>query len=291
MPTASPFFSTSSTITSDRRAITCRSTRPTSSPSTIKTPWGDAINYDDANAGPVRAFVVENAEYWIETFHLDGLRLDAVDTIKDDSKPDILEELAERVRARFPRPVHLMVENGDNEPQRLVRQDGKPVFYTAQWNDDIHHVLHVAGTGEQGGYYGDFGETALLGRALAEGFAFQGEVMAYRNKPRGAPSGDLPPDAFVAFIQNHDQVGNRAFGERLNTLCSEQVFRALAGVYLLLPQTPMLFMGEEWGARQPFPFFCDFEGELAASIRKGRAEEFGEFSGFDDHAEDSRPHC
>ncbi len=249
-----------------------------------QTPWGDAINYDDANAGPVRAFVVENALYWIETFHLDGLRLDAVDTIKDDSKPDILEELATRVRNRFSRRVHLMVENGDNEPQRLVREGGKPVLYTAQWNDDIHHVLHVAGTGEQGGYYGDFGETAFLGRALAEGFAFQGEVMAFRNKPRGAASGHLPPDAFVSFIQNHDQVGNRALGERLNTLCSEATFRALASVYLLLPQTPMLFMGEEWSATEPFPFFCDFEGELAASIRKGRAIEFGKSLGFGSRA-------
>ena len=249
-----------------------------------RTPWGDAINYDGANAAPVRAFVIENAEYWIETFHLDGLRLDAVDTIKDDSRPDILDELAERVRSRFSRPVHLLLENGDNEPQRLVRRGRKPVLYTAQWNDDLHHVLHVAATREQGGYYGDYGETRLIGRALAEGFAFQGEVMAYRQKPRGGPSAELPPDAFVAFIQNHDQIGNRAFGERLNALCPAPVIRALASVYLLMPQTPMLFMGEEWGAPQPFPYFCDFGGELAEAVRKGRREEFARFPQFADPA-------
>ncbi len=249
-----------------------------------RTPWGDAINYDGANAAPVRAFVIENAEYWIETFHLDGLRLDAVDTIKDDSLPDILDELAQRVRSRFSRPVHLLLENGDNEPHRLVRRDRKPVLYTAQWNDDLHHVLHVAATREQGGYYGDYGQTKQLGRALAEGFAFQGEVMAYRQKPRGGPSVELPPGAFVAFLQNHDQVGNRAFGERLNALCPAPVIRALASVYLLAPQTPLLFMGEEWGARQPFPYFCDFDGELAEAVRKGRREEFAQFPEFADPA-------
>ena len=247
-----------------------------------KTPWGDAINFDGPNSRPVREFFIQNAEYWIDVFHLDGLRLDAVDTIKDDSKPHILEELAERIRSRISRPVHLLLENGDNEPQRLARRDRKPVRYTAQWNDDLHHVLHVAATGERGGYYGDFGETKLLGRALAEGFAFQGEIMVYRNKPRGGPSADLPPNAFVGFIQNHDQIGNRAFGERLNALVPPEVIRALASVYLIAPQTPMLFMGEEWGAKQPFPYFCDFHGQLADAVRKGRREEFSHFPEFAD---------
>ena len=247
-----------------------------------KTPWGDAINFDGPNSRPVREFFIQNAEYWIDAFHLDGLRLDAVDTIRDDSKPHILEELAERVRSRISRPVHLLLENGDNEPQWLVRRGRNPVHYTAQWNDDLHHVLHVAATRERGGYYRDFGETNLLGRALAEGFAFQGEVMAYRQKPRGGPSADLPPNAFVGFIQNHDQVGNRAFGERINALAPPEVIRALASVYLLAPQTAMLFMGEEWGAEQPFPFFCDFHGQLADAIRKGRREEFSHFPEFAD---------
>ena len=253
-----------------------------------RTPWGDGINYDGADSAPVRAFVIENAEYWIETFHLDGLRLDAVDSIKDDSKSDILEALAERVRSRFSHPIHLVLENADNEPRRLLRRKGKPVFYTAQWNDDLHHVLHVAATHERSGYYGDYGDARLLGRALAEGFAFQGEVMPYRGGPRGGPSADLTPAAFVAFIQNHDQIGNRALGERLNALCPQPVIRAFASVYLLLPQTPLMFMGEEWGASEPFPFFCDFEGELAEAVRKGRGEEFKRFPEFADPAAAAR---
>lgn len=247
-----------------------------------KTPWGDAVNYDGPNARPVRQFVIENAEYWIGEFHLDGLRLDAVHAIKDDSRPDILEEIAERVRSRFDRPVHLLLENEENEPERLRWKDSRPVRYTAQWNDDVHHVLHVAATGQSSGYYVDYGETRLLGRALAEGFAFQGENSPYRGRPRGGPSGALPPLAFVAFIQNHDQIGNRAFGERLSVLAPARVVRALASVYLLLPQIPMLFMGEEWGAREPFLFFCDFEGDLAKAVRDGRRQEFARFPEFAD---------
>ncbi len=145
-------------------------------------------------------------------------------------------------------------------------------------------MLHVAATHETSGYYGDYGDTSLLAIALAEGFAYQGQTMPYRGAPRGGPSADLPPDAFVAFIQNHDQVGNRAFGERLSALAPPEVIRALASVYLLLPQTPMIFMGEEWGAGQPFPFFCDFKGELADAVREGRREEFSRFPDFADPA-------
>jgi maltooligosyltrehalose trehalohydrolase len=158
----------------------------------------------------------------------------------------------------------------------------RPVRYTAQWNDDIHHVLRVAATGQETGYYADYGETRLLGRALAEGFAYQGEHSRHRNAPRGGPSADLPPSAFVAFIQNHDQVGNRAFGERLSVLAPFPVVRALASVYLLLPQIPMIFMGEEWGAEEPFLFFCDFKGDLATAVREGRRREFARFPEFAD---------
>jgi malto-oligosyltrehalose trehalohydrolase len=174
------------------------------------------------------------------------------------------------------------VENEDNEPRRLPRNDDQAKLYTAQWNDDIHHVLHVAATQESSGYYAAYGSTQLLGKALAEGFAYQGEMMPYRNAPRGGPSAGLPPTAFVSFIQNHDQIGNRAFGERLNALASPEAMRALASVYLLAPQIPMLFMGEEWGATSPFPFFCDFTGELAEAVRKGRREEFSRFPEFVD---------
>ena len=248
------------------------------------TPWGNAINFDGPNSWPVREFFIQNAEYWIEEFHLDGLRLDATHEIKDDSRPDVLDELAERLRSRFQRPLHLLLENEANDPGRLIRRYRRPVRYTAQWNDDVHHVLHVAATRETSGYYGDYGETRLLASALAEGFAYQGQPMPYRGAPRGGPSADLPPDAFVAFIQNHDQIGNRAFGERLNALAPPEIVRALASVYLLAPQIPMMFMGEEWGAKQPFPFFCDFEGDLADAVRNGRREEFSRFPDFADPA-------
>ena len=247
-----------------------------------KTPWGDAIQLDGANSRPVRDFFIENAEYWIEEFHLDGLRFDAVHAIKDDSQPDLVDEIAARLRARFLRPIHLILENEDNVPTRLTRDGMQAKRYTAQWNDDVHHVLHVAATRERSGYYSAYGSTELLGKAIAEGFAYQGQLMPYRNAPRGGPSADLPPDAFVSFIQNHDQIGNRAFGERLNVLAPPEAIRALAGVYLLAPQIPMLFMGEEWGAAQPFLFFCDFKGELAEAVRKGRREEFARFPEFAD---------
>ncbi len=247
-----------------------------------RTPWGDAIQFDGPGSRPVRDFFIENAEYWIEEFHLDGLRLDAVHAIKDDTRPDLLDELAQRIRSRYRRPVHLVLENEDNEPRRLTRSGGEPERYTAQWNDDVHHVLHVAATREKSGYYAAFGRTELLGKALAEGFAYQGEMMPYRNAPRGGPSGELPPSAFVSFIQNHDQIGNRAFGERLNVLVPPEVIRALASVYLLAPQIPMMFMGEEWGARSPFLFFCDFAGKLGEAVRRGRVEEFSRFPEFAD---------
>ncbi len=250
-----------------------------------KTPWGAAINYDGKHSKPVREFIIENALYWIKEFHLDGLRLDAVHAIFDNSPKHVLDELAERVRAEVgDRHVHLVLENEKNEARRLARgADGKPLRYTAQWNDDVHHVLRTAATGEDKGYYADYlGDTEKLGRALAEGFAFQGEVMAYRGSPRGEPSAGLPPTAFIAFIQNHDQVGNRAFGERITAITSPEAARAIGATYLLLPQIPMLFMGEEWAASQPFPFFCDFGGDLADAVRKGRRKEFAKFPEFKD---------
>ncbi len=252
-----------------------------------KTPWGAAINMDGEEARTVRDFFIHNALYWIQEFNLDGLRLDAVHAIADNSPKHILEELAERVRAAAPdRHIHLVLENEENEAKRLMRRrSGAPRWYTAQWNDDVHHVLHVAATGETTGYYAAYkGDTAKLGRALAEGFAFQGEPMPYRGRARGEPSGSLPPAAFIAFIQNHDQVGNRAFGDRLTAIAPANALRAIAAVYLLLPQIPMLFMGEEWGATQPFPFFCDFGADLADAVRNGRREEFARFPEFQNPA-------
>jgi maltooligosyltrehalose trehalohydrolase len=256
-----------------------------------ETPWGAAVNFDGPESAAVREFFIDNALYWIEDFHFDGLRLDAVHAVIDDGPRHVLDELAERVRARVEsRPVHLILENEANEARRLVRDPaGRPVHFTAQWNDDLHHVLHTAATGELAGYYADYrGDDHKLGRALAEGFAFQGEHMPYRGCPRGEPSAHLAPDAFVAFIQNHDQIGNRAFGERINELAPLEAMRAIVAVYLLLPQIPMLFMGEEWGTARPFPFFCDFHGELAQAVRAGRREEFARFPEFQDPQQRAR---
>ena len=240
-----------------------------------KTPWGSAINYDGADATPMREFVIHNALYWLEEFHFDGLRLDAVHAIMDDSSTHLLNELAQRVRGTLgkERQIHLVLENEENEAHWLARgPKGEVERYTAQWNDDVHHGLHTAATGEQAGYYAEYlGETGKLARALAEGFAFQGEMMTYRGSARGEPSGHLPPTAFIAFMQNHDQVGNRAFGDRLTHATPAERVRAIAAVFLLAPQIPMLFMGEEWAAAQPFPFFCDFERSAGGSRAQGPA--------------------
>jgi maltooligosyltrehalose trehalohydrolase len=157
------------------------------------------------------------------------------------------------------------------------------MFYSAQWADDVHHGLHTAATGEAAGYYQEYaGDIGKLARALAEGFSFQGEMMHYRGRVRGEPSAGLPPTAFVSFIQNHDQIGNRAFGERIDKLAPEEAVRAIAAVYLLAPQIPMIFMGEEWAAAQPFLFFCDFGPDLAPVVREGRRAEFARFPEFRD---------
>jgi malto-oligosyltrehalose trehalohydrolase len=250
-----------------------------------QTPWGDGLNFDGDQSKWVREFIVQNAVYWIQEFRMDGLRLDAVHTIDDDSERHILHEIADRARAAAPeRHIHLIVENEDNDATLLARDaDGRPYLYTAQWNDDIHHVLHVNATEETFGYYEDYAQDdpAKLGKALAEGFVFQGQHMNYRGKDRGTPSADLPPTAFISFIQNHDQIGNRAEGDRVVAAQSRERLKALAAVYLLAPQIPMIFMGEEWGARAPFPYFCDFAPELNEKVRQGRREELSRLPGFD----------
>lgn len=250
-----------------------------------KSPWGQGINYDGEDSQFVREFVIQNALHWLQEYRVDGLRFDAVHAIVDDSREHLLKEMARRIRSEISgRHIHLIVENEENNSALLFRNNyGKPELYTAQWNDDMHHVLHVAATSEDFGYYADFADdTAKIGRGLAEGFVYQGEHMPYRGAERGQPSGGLPPTAFIAFIQNHDQIGNRAFGDRLNETASAEAIRAMAAIYLLSPQIPMLFMGEEWDARQPFPYFCDFNEELNAIVRKGRREELSRLPGFGD---------
>jgi maltooligosyltrehalose trehalohydrolase len=239
------------------------------------TPWGAAIDF---RRGEVRDFFCENALMWLLDYRADGLRLDAVHAIGDD---DFLVDLAERVRAAVPaqRHVHLVLENENNSASLLQRS------YTAQWNDDGHNALHVLLTGETEGYYADFAAdpTARLATCLAEGFAYQGQSNRH-GQPRGEPSSELPPTAFVLFLQNHDQVGNRAFGERLAAMADEDALKAATLLLLLSPMVPLLFMGEEWGSIQPFLFFTDHQGELASAVREGRRNEFAEFSRFADPA-------
>lgn len=254
------------------------------------TPWGAAIDF---SRPAVREFFIHNALYWLEEYQFDGLRLDAVHEIIDEQSPHVLEELAQRARALVgvDRQVHLVLENDRNSAALLSREaDGEPRYYTAQWNDDFHHAMHVVLTGETSGYYGDYRADTVgaVGRILAEGFAYQGEMSAYRDARRGEPSAHLPPTAFVNFLQNHDQIGNRAFGERLTTLASPEALKAASGILLLAPSIPLLFMGEEYGAIDPFYFFVDFQGELAAAVREGRRKEFSRFAAFTDPASRER---
>jgi malto-oligosyltrehalose trehalohydrolase len=253
------------------------------------TPWGVAIDFDGPASRTVRDFYVHNALYWLEEFHFDGLRLDAVHAIHDSAQPDILAEIAQAVRTGpgAERHVHLVLENDDNHARHLRPKAASGIGYDAQWNDDIHHALHVLLTGEDDGYYADYADHPLahLGRCLAEGFAYQGECSRFRDgRRRGEASGALPATAFVSFLQNHDQVGNRAFGERLSVLARPEPLAAALAVILLAPAPPMLFMGEEWGTAQPFLFFCDFEPTLAPHVTAGRRAEFARLARFRDEA-------
>jgi maltooligosyltrehalose trehalohydrolase len=254
------------------------------------TPWGAAINYDGEQSRTVRDFFIHNALYWLEEYRFDGLRLDAVDWIVDESSPDILVELASRVHEGpgAGRHIHLVLENDRNEAHYLGR-DGqqRPLHATAQWNDDIHHAAHVVVTGEVDGYYADYAARPLwyFARCLTEGFGYQGEPSPYRgNIARGEPSVHLPPGAFVSFVQTHDQVGNRAFGERIGQVANPRALRAAVACILLAPSPPLLFMGEEFSASTPFLFFCDFSPELALAVTQGRRKQFARFEQFADPA-------
>ena len=249
-----------------------------------KTPWGDAINFDSPGNRTVRDFFIHNALYWLEEYHFDGLRLDAVHAIKDDSPVHVLTELASAARkaSGAERNVYLVLENGANQA-RFLGPEGAADSFDAQWNDDVHHCLHTILTGESDGYYGDYADRphAMLCKSLAEGFGYQGEMSEHEGHERGEPSAHLPPTAFVNFLQNHDQIGNRALGERLSHIVENaDALRAATAVLLLAPSPPLLFMGEEWGAPEPFPYFCDFEPQLATQVREGRKREFAKFARF-----------
>ncbi len=260
----------------------------------VHTPWGAAINFDGDGSRTVRDFFIHNALYWLEEFHFDGLRVDAVHAMHDGSALHFADELAQAVQAGpgRGRHVHVVLENVANEAARLRRgTDGRPLLATAQWNDDLHHALHVLATGETDGYYLDYAARPLpmFGRSLAEGFAYQGEPSPFRGgQPHGSVPKELPPFAFINAAQTHDQIGNRAFGERINTLAAaagrEDALRALLACVLLSPAPPMLFMGEEYAASTPFLFFCDFSGDLARAVTEGRRREFARFAVFADPA-------
>jgi maltooligosyltrehalose trehalohydrolase len=242
------------------------------------TPWGAAIDY---NVPQVRRFAVENALAWLADYRFDGLRLDAVHAIPEPGVPSILEELSREVgafAAATGRSIHLVLENDDNRASLLDPLADPPQGkFRAQWNDDFHHAWHVLLTGEHAGYYRDYRSAPAeqLARVFSSGLAYQGEQSAHRNGARrGEPSGQLPPTAFVSFLQNHDQIGNRPRGDRLVTLAPAPAVEAALAIMLLAPMPPMLFMGEEWGAPQPFAFFCDFSGDLAEAVRRGRKAEF-----------------
>ena len=242
------------------------------------TPWGSAIDY---RVDEVRAFAIESALSWLSDYRFDGLRFDAVNHIVTaPSEISMLHDLsfaAGQLAAETGRHIHLVLENGDNIASLLdERQDPPRGKFRAQWNDDYHHAFHVLLTGELQGYYSDFQRSPLrdIARSLSSGFVYQGEFAAFWNKRRGEPSGALTPATFVNFLQNHDQIGNRPLGERLESLADPAAIEAALAITLLAPAIPMLFMGEEWGSRTPFLFFCDFAGDLADAVRQGRRREY-----------------
>ncbi|MGA8898094.1 malto-oligosyltrehalose trehalohydrolase [Bradyrhizobium sp.] len=243
-----------------------------------QTPWGSAIDY---RVPQVRAFAVENALYWLDEYRFDGLRLDAVHAIVELGEIPMLHDLslaAGQLAAQTGRHIHLVLENDDNAVSLLdPTQDPPCGKYRAQWNDDYHHAWHVKLTAEKQGYYRDYQRAPVsdIARSLGSGFVYQGEASEHRGgKARGEASGELSPTAFVNFLQNHDQIGNRAFGDRLENKVNPEAIEAALAITLLAPPIPMLFMGEEWGSKTPFPFFCDFKGSLADAVRKGRRDEY-----------------
>lgn len=249
----------------------------------ISTPWGAAIAYDEK---PVRDFMIENALYWMTEYRIDGLRLDAIDSIKDTTDTPLVKELAARVReVMTDRHVHITTEDDRNITWHIERgEDGSIPLVSGEWNDDFHHTAHVLATAEQESYYSDYTRMSAeqMARSLATGFVFQGDMSKHRDREVGNPSGHLPPTAFVNFIQNHDQIGNRAFGDRLRSLGSARIYDCVQAILLLSPQIPLMFQGEEFGDCNSFCFFTDFDGELASAVSMGRRKEFRKFAAFED---------
>jgi maltooligosyltrehalose trehalohydrolase len=247
-----------------------------------RTIWGPALNLDGPLSGEVRRYVLDNALGWLRDYHLDGLRLDAVHALVDKGATHLLEELASEVdalSAGLRRPLSLIAESDLNDPKLVTSREANGYGLTAQWCDDVHHALHVALTGETDGYYEDFGTPGALAKTLRQAFFHTGTWSSFRRRTHGRPidTARIPGHRFLAYLQNHDQIGNRAQGDRLTATISPA--RQLAGAALVLcsPYTPMLFMGEEWAASSPWQFFASFEDpDLAAAVRDGRREEFAE---------------
>lgn len=246
-----------------------------------RTPWGKALNFDGPHSDEVRQYFIENALFWLTDYHIDALRLDAVHAILDHSPYTFLEELADAVhdRARqLNRRLHLIPESAAND-SRLIRDRALGGYgLDAQWNDDFHHSIHTLLTGEQTGYYRDYGSMRHLEKAYREGFAYSGQYSPYRQRRHGTSSRDIPAERFVVFVQNHDQVGNRMLGDRLSTLVSFDSLKLAAGLVLLSPFVPLIFMGEEYGEKAPFPYFVSHsDPKLVDAVREGRREEFAAF--------------
>ncbi len=246
-----------------------------------RTPWGPAINFDGSGSDEVRRYFIENALDWVTEFHFDALRLDAVHAIVDPSARPFLEELGLAVHQeaeRFKRKVYVIAESDRND-SRMVRRRGRGGYgLDAQWNDDFHHAVHALLTGERSGYYADFGKVTQLAKAYREGFVYSGQYSIFRDRRHGNDSSDLPPDQFVVFAQNHDQVGNRMLGERLSGLISFEAQKLAAGLLLLSPFVPLLFMGEEYGETSPFQYFVSHsDPSLVEAVRQGRRREFASF--------------
>lgn len=243
-----------------------------------KTPWGPAINFDGGESDEVRRFFIQNALYWVGEFHIDALRLDAVHAILDHSPRPFLAELGEAVHRearRLNRRIYLMPESADNDARLLRAPDLGGFGLDAQWSDDFHHCLHALLTGERTGYYEDYGGLDQLAKGFREGFVYSGEFSRFRKRRHGSASRDIPAERFIVFSQNHDQVGNRAHGERLSELAGFEAAKLAAGTVLLAPFIPLLFMGEEYGETAPFPYFISHnDPALVEAVRQGRREEF-----------------
>lgn len=252
---------------------------------THHTAWGAAINFDGSGSETVREFFVHNALYWLEEYRFDGLRFDAVHAMMDDSRPDIMQTLSQRIRAaHHDRIIHLVQENDSNDPARLGPA-GTPGLFDGQWSGDFHHALHVLLTGEQDGYYAEYVHDTLeqLATSLRHGLVWQGGPHNVEHAPpRRRADQPVPLGAMVNFLNNHDQVGNRALGERLHALVGEAPMRLATAMLVLQPATPMLFMGEEFGANTPFLYFTDWQGDLRRAVTEGRRREFAQFSKFSD---------